>query len=386
MQLASILLILVVLLTSAHAHAQPTDDETQVTSDVLVYVDTDNVTVVSPQLAVRHALDEDGGEVSARVVLDAITAASVDVVSNATYRFSEQRFEVNLGVAKAIKEWLPGVSYRLSHEPDYVSHGFSGGVSTDLAGGDSSLAFRYSLALDRIGRTDTPRSAFSESLHSHSAELGFTQVVDPNTVVRAVYTLTYQRGYMEKPYRSVPLFLESELQQLQSSGTSLHLDNFDQYRLAAKPAEEVPNTRTRHAAAIRGLRFVEAIDASVRLDYRLYGDSWRLFAHTIEAALVKSLSRGWQVSTWLRLHYQGGADFWRREYAVNDVDSLPTLRTTDRSLSPYWQSTVGIRGEYAWSSWKTYWQVAGMYSSFLDHLYIDSRIAIISQGGLRWGF
>ncbi len=385
MRLQLVYILLVTLLSSV-AHAQPADSETQVTSDVLVYVDTDNVSVVSPQLAVRHALDEDGGEVSARVVLDAITAASVDVVSNATYRFSEQRVEVNLGVAKAIEEWVPGFSYRLSRESDYVSHGFSGGISTDFAGGDSNLAFRYSLALDRVGLADTPRSAFSESLDSHSAELGFTQVVDPNTLIRAVYTLTYQSGYMEKPYRSVPLFLENELQQLQNNGTELNLQNFELYRLASKPAEEVPDTRLRHAAAVRGLRFVEAIDASVRLDYRLYGDSWRLFAHTIEAALVKNVSRGWQLSSWLRLHYQGGADFWRREYTVNDVDSLPTLRTTDRSLSPYWQSTVGIRGEYSWSTWKTYWQVAGMYSSFLDHLYIDSRIAIISQGGLRWVF
>ena len=345
-----------------------------------------NVSVVSPQVGARHAIDEDGGEVSARVVLDAITAASVDVVSNATYRFSELREEVNVAGSKSFGDFLPSLSYRFSNEPDYVSHGFTAGLSKDLAGGDSTISGGYSLVLDTVGRTGTPSSVFSESLQSHSTEIGLTQVLTPNTLVRAVYTLTFQDGYMEKPYRSVPIFDAVALQQLKDNNVQLNLDNFDLHRLPFKPTEEVPDTRLRHAAALRGLHFSDSIDASLRLDYRLYGDSWGLFAHTVETAMVKNLGKSLRINPWARLHYQSGADFWRRQYAVNDVNAVPSLRTTDKSLSPYWQGTLGARLEYFWGGWQAYVQSAGMYTSFLDHLYITSRFALISQAGLRWNF
>lgn len=366
--------------------ARAEQGEPQVTSDMLVYVDSDNVSVVSPQVGVRHPIDEDGGEVSARFVLDAISAASVDVVSNATYRFSEIRTEINLGASKEYRGYLPSLSYRLSNEPDYVSHGATAGVSKDLAGGDATLSAAYSLVLDTVGRTGTPTEVFSESLQSHTGEVSLTQVLDAKTLVRAVYSLTHQRGYMEKPYRSVPIFDASVLQLLDDNGVALGLDNFDTHRLAFKPAEEVPDTRTRHAAALRALRFVDAIDGSLRLDYRLYGDSWGMFGHTVEAALVKSLPWNLRLDSWARLHYQQGADFWQRTYSVDNAMALPSLRTTDKSLSPYLQGTGGIRLERVWGNWKTYFQIAGMYTSFRDHLYIDSRFAIISQGGLRWLF
>jgi hypothetical protein len=40
---------------------------------------------------------------------------------------------------------------------------------------------------------------FSESLTTHTTGLSLTQVLGRRTVVRGAYTLTVQRGYMEKP-------------------------------------------------------------------------------------------------------------------------------------------------------------------------------------------
>ncbi|MCP4444284.1 MAG: DUF3570 domain-containing protein [Myxococcales bacterium] len=375
-----------VALLAAPASADPGDEGTQLSSDILVYVDDDNVSVVSPQVGVRHPLDEDGGEVSSRVVLDAITAASVDVISNATYRFSELRTEVNVAGSKSVRGYLPSLSYRLSNEPDYVSHSFGMGLSRDFAGGDTTVSGSYNLSLDTVGRAGTPSSVFSESLQSHSAEIGATQVIDTKTLLRVVYSLTVQDGYMEKPYRSVPIFDGAGLQLLETTGSKLGLGNFDVHRLAFKPAEEVPDSRYRHAAALRGLRYFDSLGASLRLDYRLYGDSWGMFGHTVETAFSKAFESSLHIESWARVHYQGGVDFWRRTYSVNDATSLPSLRTTDKSLSPYWQGTGGLRVGWAFFGFEAYAQSALMYSSFLDHLFIDSRIAIMSQGGLRWHF
>lgn len=109
--------LLVSLSVGNRAYAEE-GDTWRTAVDVLVYSDTDSVSVVSPQLAVSRSLDEDGGEASARVVTDRISAASVDVLSQATTRFTEIRSEVDLGLSKSIANNLLSSSYRLSDEPD----------------------------------------------------------------------------------------------------------------------------------------------------------------------------------------------------------------------------------------------------------------------------
>ena len=358
--------------------------QARLASDVLVYTDTDSVVVFSPQVTAHRELDDDGGEVTARAVVDAVTAASVDVISNATYRFSEVRTELSTSLSKRIGQSLPTASYRWSSEPDYQSHGLGLGWRRRLAGGDAVASARYQLTLDRIGRVDTPPSRFSESLHSHAFEVGLTQTLDTSTLVRVVYTLTAQFGYMEKPYRSVPLFDSAGLARAEADGVALTLDTFEAYRLSARPPEEVPDDRFRHALAVRGLRYVDRLDGALRLDYRFYGDSWGVLGHTLEPAFARALSDHYQLDLWSRLHVQSSARFWQRAHLVASPTSLPRWRTMDRSLSRSWHTTFGARLGYARGAWVAYGEVSAMYSRFLEHLLIDRRLAIISQFGVRW--
>lgn len=378
--------LVVIALSPAPSWGQDAQRATRIATDLLLYSDTDSVMVASPQLAAHHALDDDGGEVSARVVLDAITAASVDVISNATPRFSELRSEVGFGLSKSIDNSLPSLSYRYSDEPDYRSHGFGVGLQQRFAGGDTVAALSYHLTADTIGRVDTPADIFSERLRTHAAELGVTQILGENTLMRAVYTLTSQRGYMEKPYRSVPIFDEAGLTRARADGVALDLDTFDDYRLPFKPPEEVPDRRHRHAFALRGLRYLPALDASLRVDYRLYGDTWGIVAHTAEPAVFKALGDDWRIELKTRLHVQSSADFWQRTYVVESPTAVPSLRTTDRSLSKIWQSTTGARLEWSSGRWGAYLALDGMYTRFLDHLLLRSRFALMAQGGLRCAF
>lgn len=375
----------VATLTPSVARADDPEAGTKAQTDFLFYSDTDSVIVFSPQVSVAHGFDDEGSAVSARYTVDAITAASVDVVSSASYRFSEVRHEVNLAGSMAMGLWLPGLSYRYSQEPDYVSHSVAATGQVELGTSDSVAGARYEVTFDRIGRSGTPASVFSENLVIHSGELSMTQVVDTKTVVRGVYTLTAESGYMEKPYRSVPLFAVGTEAELATQGIELGLDNFDAYRLAARPSEEVPDRRYRHALAMRGLRYVERIDSSLRLDYRLYADSWGMWAHTVEAGWAKQLTDRWSLAGFTRFHRQTAADFWRRTYEV-EPGQVPRLRTADRSLSALWQSYSGVRGEFAGDSTHAYVEVAGMYSRFLEFLYLDQRFALTVQGGLRWEF
>ena len=362
------------------------DGSTQITSDALVYSDTDSVLVFSPQVTARQELDDDGGEVSARVVVDAITAASVDVISNATYRFSEIRTQADLAVARRVAGFLPSVGYRYSYEPDYQSNGVRVGAARRLAGADTVLGGSYGVTFDRIGRADTPRETFSRSLTSHAAEVSLTQVIDTRSLIRLVYSLTAQFGYMEKPYRSVPLFDQAGLDAAQAAGVELDLATYDNFRLATKPPEEVPDDRIRHAVAVRYLRYLPSVQASLRLDYRFYGDSWGMFAHTGELGVRRAITRCCLVHLWNRLHVQSSVSFWQRAYVVSDPLSIPALRTVDRSLSRSVHNTLGGRGEWARGALRAYLELAGMYSNFGDFLLLTHRFAVLTQAGVRWRF
>ena len=85
-----LIVVVASLLVAAPAAAEPNT----LSFDTLFYSDNDNVLVVSPQVAAHRALDDAGGEASARVAVDIISAASVDVVSQATSGFTEVRKEV----------------------------------------------------------------------------------------------------------------------------------------------------------------------------------------------------------------------------------------------------------------------------------------------------
>ncbi len=379
MRLQLTLLLLIGRVAVAHA-----DDPYTLSFDTLVYTDTDNVLVVSPQVAARRALDDGGGEASARAVVDVISAASVDVVSQATPGFTEVRREADLAASHRIGALLPGLSYRFSDEPDYRSHGFGASLSRDFADHDTTIALGYDLSLDTVGRSGTPFAAWSRDLSTHTAELSWTQVLGPLTVGRLAYSLVVQDGYMEKPYRYVPLFDAGALAALEADGMTLDGDNFSSYRLPERPPEEVPDWRVRHAIALRGLRYLPDLGA-LQGDYRLYLDSWGMQAHTVDATLRLPVGR-FRIDLEDRLHWQSPVDFWRRAYTVDGPGEVPRWRTVDRDLGGYLQDTVMVRGQMDVAPLEIYAMTGAMVTRFSDYLFLDWRLALIAETGLRWRF
>lgn len=355
-------------------------------SDSLLYTDTDNVLVVSSQLGAARALDEEGGKASADVVVDVVSAASVDVVSQASQRFSELRWEVNLAGSYAIGDGLPSLNYRGSAEPDYVSHGFGAGYLSRLVGADTVASAHYQLTLDTVGRSGTPFATFSRSLTIHSAELSLTQNLSTRALLRAVLSLTVERGYQEKPYRFVPLFDAAGLAQADADGEELRLSTFDRYRLASRPPEEVPQTRVRPAIALRGLVYLDALESSLRADYRFYLDDWGVLANTAELELEHPLSELWTIAFTTRGYTQTKASFYRSAYVVSQPDEIPGLRTVDRKLAPYDTLSGGARLTLHTDAITAYFELTATYSSFHQYIYLDHLIALIGQGGLAWSF
>ncbi|MDH5490827.1 MAG: DUF3570 domain-containing protein [Myxococcales bacterium] len=383
------LVVLVALLAplarGASGHA---DDPWRLSLDGFAYSDTDNVQILAPQTAVRYALDSEGGEFGVRYMADIVSAASVDVLSHATTRFEEVRHEGAVWASKAFGDHLPSLAYRLSREPDYLSHDLRAGWQSRVGGADSTLSGGVGLTLDTITRSGTPPEAFEESLQTYSLELGLTQNLSSRALLRGVATFTLQRGYLEKPYRYVALFDAAGLDRAQAEGVALDLDTFDRYRLALRPPEQVPDSRARGALALRFMYSLESIGAALRLDYQLYLDDWGVLANTLAPSLRQKLGAGFRMDLGLRLYHQRAASFWRRVYVVRDVAEIPRLRSADRELSRY--LTVSATLRLAWGSeggsadpLEAYVEVGVMQSFFPDFLFLDQRTALTTLLGGR---
>ena len=373
------LIALAVLLTPGAAAADP---EVTLSGDTLFYSDDDHVIVVSPQAAAKVALDRDGSEAGVHAVIDVVSAASVDVVSQATPGFTETRVELGAHGAHRIGRWLPGLALRWSEEPDYRSLGGRAGADVRLSG-DTTASASYDASIDTVGRTGTAYADWSASLQTHAGELGITQNLDRRTRVRAVATVAVQDGYLEKPYRYVPLFDMAGVDRAAADGVDLDLHSFDAYRLPERPPEQVPDRRLRAALFARALRWLGRAGAG-RADYRLYVDDWGMTAHTVELGLAVPLPAGVTVELRQRAHLQTAVDFWQRVYVVDDAGTLPRYRTLDRELSGYLASTTSAGATWRHGAVVAYGEAGVMLTRFDDFLLLDRRLAVIAQLGARW--
>ncbi len=365
----------VVLALAAPAAAQ--QRPWRVAFDGLVYTDTDNVQAYTPSLSVRRALDADGSRVGASAAVDVVSAASVDVVSHATPRFLEARTQGQLDGVAALGDQQLSLAYRFSWEPDYLSNGLTAGWRSRLGTPDSVLDVTYGLTWDVVGRSGSSWSVFSEELFTHSAALSLTQNLGPETILRVVYGLTAQHGYMEKPYRYVPLFPASV------DEASITSAQFDRQRSPQRPPESVPDTRVGHALGGRLVQYLEPIDGSLRLDYQIYLDDWSVMSHLVDARVLGTVSRGLRFGGYARGYFQTGASFWQRTYRA-EPGEIPLWRSLDRDLSTYGSVTGGLRVEWEWHDLSGYVDGAAMVTHWEDFLLLSDRLAILGQVGLRW--
>lgn len=349
----------------------------------MLYHDTDHVDVISPQVGAKVALDAEGGEAAATVIVDVVTAASVDVISEATPGFTEVREEADLHVSKRLGAWLPGAHYRYSHENDYVSNGGGLSIERRLGTSDSVLTGALDLTYDLIGLHGTAFSDWSRTLSTAAGEIGLTQVLGPRDVLRAVYSLTVERGYMAKPYRYVPLFDAAGLAAAAAAG-GLGLESFDRFRLPERPPENLPELRVRHAIGARWLHYLPPWRGSLRLDYRLYVDDWGMWSHTLEAGLRAPLRDNVLGELVSRTYYQTSAWFWQRTYEITGMGEIPELRTVDKELSASLAETVFARADWKLGRLTLHGELGMTYDHFFDFLFLDARTSFVAMAGLRW--
>ena len=166
----------------------------------------------------------------------------------------------------------------------------------------------------------------------------------------------------------------------------------DQESLPEKPLEQLPLSRRR--LALTG-RYARRLDGStLRLEERVYDDSWGLVASSSDVRWIFDLGRRFEIWPHLRFHAQNSVSFWQRAYVSGPAPgwNLPEYRTGDRELGPLWTTEGGFGVKWYLGSdaepeqWALQLTSDAMYTSFLDDLYLTHRTAVLGALGLEGQF
>jgi hypothetical protein len=340
------------------------------------------VHVITPTIAGGVKDDVAGWSVDGRYLVDAVSAASVDIVSTASGHWTEVR---NVGSGEAAMKTGSvgiGVAGGFSHEPDYLSIGGGGTLSIELLDKNVTPFIGGSYGHDDVGRTGLPK-AYWHTMQKGTVQVGATFVVDKSTIAAVAVDGIFERGYLAKPYRYIPLFAPGVAATVQPGASVAEVNAL---RLDLRPADALPDARDRYAL---GGRIAHRFESStVRADERLYHDSWGMWASTTDARFLLDVGERFLVWPHGRFHAQRGIDFWQRAYeaplAADGTPTVPQYRTGDRELGPLYTWTAGggarallIRGRR--QSWTLTFEMEGIFSRYLDALYITQRRALFGN-------
>jgi hypothetical protein len=371
--------------------AHPSDTFTHISTEISGYGDTDHVFVTTPTIAATIERPTAGWSLGGRYLVDAVSAASVDIVSTASRNWKELRHVGSLnGTFKPHDTGVSG-AFTVSREPDYLSLTGGGSFLQDFDQKNILMVLGYGYGRDVIGRHDTPSDIFSRVLVHHAASAAFTFVLDRATALSIEADGVFEQGDQSKPYRYIPMFTSDVAASVRRGAA---IDIVNALRLPERPLEQLPTSRERYALSARISHRYDA--STLRLDERLYNDSWGLIASTTDLRYLVDLGKRLIFWPHFRFHAQRGVSFWQRAYVSERTAtfaqgdwSLPALRTGDRELGPLWTGTtgLGLRWSVGPSETPSSWVVSLsgdlMYTNFADALYVLYRTAGFVAVGLE---
>jgi hypothetical protein len=349
------------------------------------YSDTNSVEVWTPGIDASVSSPTQGWNVGGNFLVDVVSAASPDIVSEASPPYHEQRYSGGLnGGYKRGRFGVQAQGY-VSSEPDYLSRGGGLALTADLNDKLITPRIAANYGHDSIGRGP---NNFISSLDTIELEAGITFVMSPTSLLLLSATAQIESGDQSKPYRYIPLFDPVTIAPYIPVGASVDIVN--RYRLPYRPTEQLPTSRDRYAV---GARFAHRFShATLRLEQRLYADSWLLKATTTDARYVIDFSRRFEAWPHLRFNAQTGANFYQLAYSAS-VDPntgqlrIPLYRSTDRELSPLVSVTGGaglhfiLSGPEAKTQYGLSIQGDCMYTKYFDALFITQRTAVYGSIG-----
>ncbi|RLA72351.1 MAG: hypothetical protein DRG24_03200 [Epsilonproteobacteria bacterium] len=143
-----------------------------------------------------------------------------------------------------------------------------------------------------------------------SAEVGFTQILNQNSLAKASIFYSNEDGYLSNPYMNV----------VRSYNPNSSIVDV--------VAENKPDTRVSYGAT---LQYIVALTDQISSNstYRFYDDDWDIMSHTISSELYYELGRSWILGAGLRYYTQSEAKFYRAGYFGDEMYASSDERMRD---------------------------------------------------------
>ena len=346
------------------------------------YADSDHVFVETPSIRGTVSNATAGWTFSGQYLVDIVSAASVDIVSTASRRWQEVRQEGNVAASYKPRTFGVKANGAVSDEPDYLSWSAGAAVTQDLMDKNLTWLLGYGHGHDTAGRTGTPFSVFSRVLDRNAFNAVLSRVLNRTTVASLIGDVVLENGDPSKPYRYIPLFAAGT-----TAPRGATIDQVNNLRVSARPLEQLPLSRQRFALTARLARRYHL--ATLRLDERVYADSWTMKATTTDARLLFDLSPRAQFGPHARLHAQTGVNFWQHAYLLGPGYEYPALRTGDRELGPLLNATggftlrIGLDHDPNPNAWVLGFDLNVTSTQYLDDLYVTRRISTVGGATLE---
>ena len=338
------------------------NNDWQVDSAVLVYSETDRVSVVEPIVSARKKIGDDE-YMKFQIVADTLTGSSpngaIKTDSAQTFTspsgssvyttaanttpldpsFHDTRGALSGEWEKPLSERLKGIfSVNYSQEFDYSSLVFGANLAWDFNQRNTTLSTGISYSLDQVSpvggmptgltamptTTSVSKSKLGDTDDKTIASLllGVTQVIGPKHLLQLNYTYSNEEGYLTDPYKILSV--------LDSGGALLGMDPY--------LYEKRPTSRTRHAVYLKDMKqFGEDV---LQLSYRYAWDDWGMSSHTLDMRYRYEFSAKDYLEPHLRYYVQDKADF----YYYNLVDGgIPQYASADYRLGELSTKTIGLK-------------------------------------------
>lgn len=347
-------LIALVALT-ATAHAEPEGDTATVVARTTGYLDDDETAISTSTIAVK-AKPKDEIVVSARYTADAISSASVDVITAATERWTELRNEVAGGLAWVDSSMQLSVDYIYSSENDWASHTIGVGGSRDFLKHNLTLGLGVGYVANAIGRQND--MTFAEEMSAVSSSARAVWTASKNDILQVSYDLSRATGYHASPYRHAF-----------ARGPAAALIAFP---------ERAPEVRTRHALTLRWNHHLFE-DGALRSHLRTYFDDWGVASVTTGTELVVGMAPV-ELAAHARVYAQRHANFYEDVYAMPQV-----YMTSDRELSTFQDVFAGVRARWEHDATLSIdASITAFYFRFTEFSRLPTRLGLTAGLGLVW--
>ena len=268
-----------------------------------------------PAVLLRKSLG-DRVSVAAQYYVDAVSNASIDVVTTAS-PFKETRTAWDASADWLVREALLTLSYSKSTEPDYIAEGVGLDGSVEVYGGMTTVSLGFTRSRDLVG--DKRVQGWIDQATHWQWRAGVTQILTRGWLVSLNAEQISDEGFLGSPYRAARVF-------------------------GAAVPERMPRTRTGRALKLRSINDTSALvpRSSFRAEARWYGDSWDVKATTYEFGVAKHLGSRFIVEALVRRHSQDKALFYS-----DDAQLETQYVSRNRQLSTF--STTGVGAKLTWT-------------------------------------